>query len=189
MKKLLLHICCGPCAIYPFQTLTKEGFSTEGYFYNPNIQPLGEYLKRKQAVESLEKIFNIKIYFADYEQDSYLSRTQKAINKDSRCRSCFRLRLEKTHQFAEDNHFDFFTTTLLVSPYQDQQLIKEVADQIACDSKAQFLFYDFRPGFRQGHAKAKELNLYTQKYCGCLSSLLERSQEKRKGRADKVVKC
>ena len=179
MKSVLLHICCGPCAIYPFETLRELGFSVECFFYNPNIQPEEEYLRRKKAVEDFYSLFGIKTYFGDYNQEAYLSYRGNVLDKDYRCKSCFRFRLKKTHQFALDKGFDFFTTTLLVSPYQNQQSIKEAGFELSLDSTTQFLFYDFRDGYRYGHAKAKELNFYHQKYCGCLLSLEERNQEKR----------
>ena len=179
MKSLLLHICCAPCAIYPLDTLTKAGFKVEGFFYNPNIQPVSEYLKRKKSVKDFESRFGIKLHFGDYQEQIYLDRTQSAKDKDSRCRDCFSLRLEETYQHALNNKFDFFTTTLLVSPYQDQRKIKEIGDKISSGSDAQFLFCDFRPGFREGHNKARELNFYCQKYCGCLSSLKEKNEAKK----------
>lgn len=184
MKKVLLHICCGPCAIYPFENLTQSGFSVEGLFYNPNIQPDPEYSKRKEAVEKFSVEFGVKVHFGGYEESVYLDRTRAVKDKASRCRECFKLRLERTFQFALDNKFDFFTTTLLVSPYQDQAEIKSLGENMSLGSPTQFLFYDFRPGFRQGHTKAKELDLYCQKYCGCLKSLEEREMHK-KARMDK----
>lgn len=169
-----MHICCAPCAIYPYDNLTKAGFSVEGFFYNPNIQPQEEYSKRKKAAENLEKIFNIKLYYGDYEENRYLDRIKLSPDKPLRCKNCFRLRLEETHKFAKDKGFKFFTTTLLVSPYQDQDLIKEIGEDVSKKSDTKFLFSDFRSGFRDAHNKAKELNFYCQKYCGCLSSLKER---------------
>ncbi|MFH1621603.1 MAG: epoxyqueuosine reductase QueH [Candidatus Omnitrophota bacterium] len=178
MKRLLLHICCGPCAIYPFSDLVKAGFEVEGFFYNPNIQPDSEHLKREKATKDFEKIFNAKVHFSSYQKREYLDCIRETKDKTSRCRSCFKLRLKATHQFALENKFDFFTTTLLVSPYQDQKVIEQIGDNVSKGSKTQFLFRDFRPGFRQAHVKAKELNLYCQKYCGCLSSLEERNRLK-----------
>lgn len=182
---MLLHICCGPCSIYPFEALAKEGFGVEGLFYNPNIQPEEEYLKRKEAVKSFEKIFNIKIHFGNYQQKDYFDNIKCPQDKNSRCRSCFKLRLKETHRFAQDNHFDYFTSTLLVSPYQDQKVINDIGKEISLNSSVQFLFYDFRPGFRQAHNKARELNLYCQKYCGCLFSLQEREQGKQRKNSQK----
>ncbi len=185
MKSLLLHICCAPCAIYPFKNLTKTGYRVEGFFYNPNIQPKAEYLKRKEAAGDLEKSFGIKIHYADYQSSRYTDYIKSTPDRPLRCKNCFRLRLEEAHRFARENGFDFFTTTLLVSPYQDQDLIKEIGEDISKESDVKFLFSDFRPGFRQAHNKAKELNLYCQKYCGCLYSLKEREDEKKAGK----VRC
>lgn len=178
MKSLLLHICCAPCAIHPFESLTKAGFSVEGFFYNPNIQPISEYLKRKKSVEDLGNIFNIKLHYGEYEEGRYCDYIKSTQDKPLRCKNCFKLRLDQTHRFARENKFDFFTTTLLVSPYQDQDLIKGIGDEISRESTAKFLFSDFRPGFRQAHNKAKGLNFYCQNYCGCLHSLKERQEEK-----------
>ncbi|MDD5355671.1 MAG: epoxyqueuosine reductase QueH [Candidatus Omnitrophica bacterium] len=179
MKSLLLHICCAPCAIYPFENLTKAGFKVEGFFYNPNIQPVSEYLKRKKSAEDLENILNIKVHYGEYEEARYADCIKSTQDKPLRCRNCFKLRLEQTRRFAAENKFDLFTTTLLVSPYQDQGMIKEIGDDISKESAAQFFFSDFRPGFRQVHNKAKELNFYCQNYCGCLFSLEEREKEKK----------
>ncbi len=178
-----MHICCGPCAIYPFDNLIKEGFDIEGFFYNPNIQPKAEYDKRKEATENFGKIFKAKLHFGDYQEEAYSSCTSLEKDKNARCRSCFKLRLQETHRFALNNKFDFFTTTLLVSPYQDQQSIKELGETMAGNSMTKFLFCDFRPGFKEAHMKAKELNLYCQKYCGCLKSIEERNNSK------KIQKC
>ena len=187
MKKVLLHICCGPCTIFPLEVLTKDGYISEGLFYNPNIQPLAEYLKRKEVISDLENKFNLKVHIGDYEEELYLESIKGAADKYSRCKSCFRLRLKKTQEFAQKNGFDYFTTTLLVSPYQDQQSIKEIGQDLSKDSKAKFLFYDFRSGFRSAHQKARELNFYTQKYCGCLASLEERNQQIQKKKNKNVV--
>jgi predicted adenine nucleotide alpha hydrolase (AANH) superfamily ATPase len=185
MKSLLLHICCAPCAIYPYENLTNAGFKVEGFFYNPNIQPETEYLKRKKATQDLERFFNIKVHYADYDEKCYLDYIKHSPDRPLRCKNCFRLRLEQAHKFAQENKFDFFTTTLLVSPYQDQNLIKELGEDISKDSGTKFLFSDFRQGFRQAHNKARELNLYCQNYCGCLSSLKEKEEEKKQ----RKIKC
>jgi len=183
MKSLLLHICCAPCAIYPFEDLAKAGFKVEGFFYNPNIQPVSEYLKRKKSAEVLENVLNIRIHYGEYEENAYTESIKLTPDKPERCRNCFKLRLEQTRRFAAENKFDLFTTTLLVSPYQDQEMIKEIGDDLSKDSPAKFLFSDFRPGFRQAHNKVRELNLYCQKYCGCLFSLEERQKEKESKKA------
>jgi predicted adenine nucleotide alpha hydrolase (AANH) superfamily ATPase len=184
MKRVLLHICCGPCAIYPFEDLAKAGFQVEGFFYNPNIQPQSEYSKRKEAVGEFKDKFAAVVHFGEYQEHAYLDSVNSAKDKKARCEACFNLRLEGAHKFAQDNKFDFFTTTLLVSPYQDQQVIKNIGEKISQGSNIKFLFRDFRPGFKQAHTKARELNMYCQKYCGCLASLEERLRDK-KSKSDK----
>ena len=178
MKKVLLHICCGPCAIYPWQILQQEGFHVEGLFYNPNIQPYTEYQNRRSALEQLQRNFKLNIHYGVYQEREYARKTNPVRdNTDKRCRACFHIRLDKTCSIASNKEFDFFTTTLLVSPYQQQQAIQEVGTQISQNTRAKFLFHDFRTGFKEAQAKAKELNLYRQKYCGCLLSLQERNNK------------
>lgn len=190
MKKVLLHICCGPCVIFPLEVLNANGFLVEGFFYNPNIQPADEYRKRKDVMRAAQDIFGITVHMGDYEEAFYRDAVKGAHDAYARCSGCFDLRLTKTFQYAEANDFDYFTTTLLVSPYQDQQLINAIGVRIAKDSSVQFLFDDFRPGFRKAHTRARELGLYSQKYCGCLASLEERKQEKAQKRKKSVnVTC
>ena len=178
MKKVLLHICCGPCAIYPWRVLEKQNFLVEGLFYNPNIEPYSEYNNRKSALDKLQRNLNLTLHYGDYEEDLYHKATKDIrSNKSERCRSCFRLRLEKTCDFASDKGFDYFTTTLLVSPYQDQEAIRDIGNRVCENKKSKFWFYDFREGFRQTQEKAKELNMYRQRYCGCLYSLEERNNQ------------
>jgi len=175
VKKILLHICCGPCAIYPLKVLKQQGFQVEGFFYNPNIQPYDEYNNRLSALLELQKMFNLIIHYGEYEQKLYEEKVKDVLDKkNQRCYRCFQLRLDKSCSFAIQNGFDYFTTTLLVSPYQEQQSIKEIGEGLCRSQKVKFFFYDFREGFRQAQKEAKELGLYRQKYCGCFYSLKER---------------
>lgn len=189
MKKVLLHICCGPCAIFPLEYLAQQGFLVEGFFYNPNIQPLEEYKKRKDVMQAVEDILDVTVHTEGYEEALYRDTIKDAPDKHSRCRACFRLRLTKAHQYARAYGFDYFTSTLLVSPYQDQHLLRSIGDEVTKGSKVRFLFYDFRPGFRKAHARARELQFYSQKYCGCLASKEERSQEKAHRKKDPNAEC
>jgi hypothetical protein len=172
--KLLLHICCGPCLIYPLKSLKAKGFEVEGFFYNPNIHGMGEYKYRKKAVVEISQIKNIKINYADYDLENFFRAVVGNEGKDKRCPICWRMRLEKAAQFAKENNFEYFTTTLLVSPYQDIELIKSIGEDVAKNHKIKFLYEDFRPGFITAHEEAKELNLYCQRYCGCVYSERER---------------
>lgn len=177
MKKVLLHICCGPCAIFPLELLRRDGFYVEGFFYNPNVQPLEEYEKRKEVMRMVRDVLRIDVHIGEYEQALYQEGTKEASDKNARCGACFQLRLSKAFQFATRNSFDYFTTSLLGSPYQDQGLIRQAGKTFSRDAATQFLFYDFRHGFRQAHAKARELDFYLQSYCGCLASKEERKRE------------
>lgn len=172
--KLLLHICCGPCLIYPLQNLKEKGFEVEGFFYNPNIHGISEYKYRKNAASDAGRLKNVKINFSDYDMENYFRAVVGNEGKDKRCPICWRMRLEKTAKFAKENNFEYFTTTLLVSPYQDIELIKTIAEDIAKNIGVKFFYEDFRPGFRTAHEEAKEMNLYCQRYCGCVYSERER---------------
>ena len=166
--KLLLHICCGPCSIYPISVLEKEKINFEGFFYNPNIHPIEEFNKRKENVEkvSTQKQFKVH-YFDDFEEDIWLAFKG---TEAQRCEMCYVKRLEKAAIFASENGLDAFTTSLLVSPYQKHELIKELGISLGKKYGLDFFYRDFRLGFRQGQQQAKEMELYRQKFCGCVIS-------------------
>lgn len=176
--KVLLHICCAPCLIYPLEILQKEGFSVSGFFYNPNIHPFSEYKTRRDSLYPYAEKINLEVICPEYDVNEYFRKIAHNESAPGRCKICFRLRLEKTAQFARDNKFNSFTTTLLVSPYQDQELLKTIGEKLSQDLGIDFFYRDFRPGNRPAHAKAKAAGLYCQKYCGCLYSEIERSRTK-----------
>lgn len=166
--KLLLHMCCAPCSVYPAGVLQEENIELGGLFYNPNIQPIEEFLRRKENVEIFSRVKGIPVeYFDDFMQDTWEG--FKGTN-DERCNMCYNIRLDKTAYMAKLGGFDAFTTTLLVSPYQKHDLIKELGEKYARKYGVEFYYRDFRPGFRQGQQGAKEMGLYRQKYCGCIIS-------------------
>lgn len=173
--KLLLHMCCAPCTIYPASVLKEEGIEFEGLFYNPNIHPYEEFIKRKENVEMLGKINGMTINYTDnFDQGRWESFKG---NKEERCFMCYSARLEKAAQFASQKGFQAFTTTLLVSPYQKHDIIRETGEKFAQKYGVEFYYQDFRPGFRKGQQLAKEMGLYRQKYCGCIISLRERQDK------------
>ncbi|MCM8784108.1 MAG: epoxyqueuosine reductase QueH [Candidatus Omnitrophica bacterium] len=174
MEKVLLHICCGPCSIYPFSKLKEEGYQTTGFFYNPNIYPEEEFIKRREALYELSKRENFKIVYLEYLPEDFFTRVDPGIYP--RCSKCWELRLTKTAAYARDNDFGSFSTTLLVSPFQDQSKIKILGEEIADKYKVKFLYYDFREGFHEAQNKAKEIGLYRQNYCGCIYSKIEREE-------------
>ena len=166
--KLLLHMCCGPCSVYPISVIKEEKIDVEGYFYNPNIHPIEEFEKRMKNVQIFSDKEKVKVYYnSEYLQEVWESYT----DKEKRCNMCYRLRLENVAKFAKENNFTAFSTTLLVSPYQKHDFIKSLGDELANKYGIDFFYRDFRIGFREGQRKAKEMGLYRQKYCGCIKSL------------------
>ncbi|KPJ50773.1 MAG: hypothetical protein AMJ41_00860 [candidate division Zixibacteria bacterium DG_27] len=177
--KILLHICCAPCAIYPFRKLTSDGYQVAGFWYNPNVHPYTEYLNRLNSVKLLEQLYGWEIeYLDEYDLEKFLKAVSDNPEVGIRCRQCYRMRLEKTAEFTKSSGIDLFTTTLSVSPYQDHKLIKEQGERAAQKFGVRFLYEDFTPGYREAHQEAKEKGLHMQKYCGCIYSERERYDKK-----------
>lgn len=174
--KLLLHVCCAPCLIYPLQQLRNKGFQVSGLFYNPNIYPLSEYNNRRQALISFTVLSDIEIIYPEYTIFEFMQAVQGREVKPQRCSACWSLRLKNTARLAKDRGFDAFSTTLLVSPYQDQALLKEIGADISKSEGIYFYEEDFRPGFRSAHNQARVKGIYCQKYCGCAYSEVEAKQ-------------
>lgn len=177
MRRLLLHICCGPCSLYPINELLKESLGeVSGFFYNPNIHPYSEYFRRRQALKEAFNKDSFRIFFSDYDMKEFFKAIVDDYSKPGRCQSCWTLRLRRTASFAKENGFDAFTTTLLISPYQDHDLLKDIGKKIEGELGLKFYYRDFRQGFRESQNAAKERQLYRQKYCGCVFSELERDK-------------
>ncbi len=164
--KLLMHICCAPCSTYPFNFLKEQSFNVTGFFYNPNIHPKDEYQRRLKTVKEYADTVNLKVDYID----NYMEKDWLNYKGSNRCEMCYSIRLEKTASYAKEYGFDTFTTSLLVSPYQNHDLIKELGEKYAHKYGIRFYYHDFRPFFRQGQAIAREMNLYRQRYCGCIIS-------------------
>ena len=177
--KILLHICCAPCAIHPFRELIKSGENeVTGFFYNPNIHPASEEEKRRQALTDYAKKENFEVIFGKYDVREFFKRIGAEQEAPSRCKICWRMRIEKAAEIAKTERFDAFTTTLLVSPYQDRESITEIGAECGRSFGVQFLAADFRDGFRSAQEKAREHGIYRQKYCGCVFSEKERENKK-----------
>jgi hypothetical protein len=169
--KLLLHTCCAPCLIYPLESLRKQKIEVTGFYYNPNIHPVAEYKNRRRAVVDFTSKAKVEIIYPEYIPSEFLSAVQQKEDKSQRCSVCWSLRLRKTAQFAKINGFYSFSTTLLVSPFQDQELLKKIGNEITEQEGIYFYYEDFRAGFRKAHQDARTLGLYCQKYCGCIYSM------------------
>ena len=171
--KLLLHTCCAPCSVYCIDTLKKDNIDITSYWYNPNIHPYIEYKERLNTLKNYTKSIDIPLIIDDY----YGLRQfcKNVVDKlDNRCGYCYYSRLEKTAIYAREHGFDAFSTTLLISPYQNHELLKKTGEIIEKKYNIKFLYEDFRPGFKKGYEKARRLGLYIQKYCGCIFSEEER---------------
>ena len=174
----LLHICCAPCSVMCIETLRNEGVETSGLWYNPNIHPFTEYKARKNTLIEYSKKISLPLdVIDDYGLREFIDLIYPDF--DNRCRKCYEIRLDKTAQLAKEKGFDSFTSTLFVSPYQDHEMMKEVANEASEKHKVKFLYRDFRPYFREGQAKAREMEFYMQKYCGCVFSEEDRYRKRK----------
>lgn len=186
---VLLHTCCAPCSIYPIDELKKEGHRCAGYFYNPNIHPYSEYLKRKDEVDRYSKDRGVNVIAGGYDIEKFFQCIVHNEAPKNRCPVCWRMRLEATAKFAKENGFEAFTTTLLGSPYQDHGIIKEIGEDVALKAGLKFHYEDFRVGFKEAHEEAKSKGIYCQNYCGCIFSEKERLDKKdrvTKGKGKKI---
>lgn len=168
--KLLMHTCCAPCSVYCIDSLRSEGIEPTVYWYNPNIHPYMEYKARRDCLKEYTQSIGVQAIF---EEEYGLDKFCKNVigNLKTRCTDyCYRVRLEQTAKYAKEHGFDTITTTLFVSPYQKHEELRQIAEEIAKKYELNFLYRDFRVGFREGQAKARELGLYMQKYCGCVFS-------------------
>ena len=172
--KLLMHTCCAPCSVYCIDSLREEGIEPTIYWYNPNIHPYMEYKQRRDTLKEYTKNININAIFEEeYGLDEFCKNVIN--NLQTRCQDyCYKIRLEQTAKYAKENGYDAISTTLLISPYQKHEELKELGQQIAQKYGLQFLYRDFRIGFREGQEKARKLGMYMQKYCGCIFSEEER---------------
>jgi len=176
---ILLHCCCGPCTVYVVKRLREHDYEVTAFWHNPNIHPFTEHQKRLESMQALAREISLPLIVTDgYEMADYFR--DIVGHEENRCPKCYRLRLERTARVAGENGFHSFTTTLLISPYQDQVMIIEMGRQAGTGNEVEFYHKDFRDGFRQGQQSSRELGLYQQKYCGCLYSEWERYSKTRR---------
>ena len=168
--KLLMHTCCAPCSVYCIESLKNEGIIPTLYWYNPNIHPYQEYKARRDCLKQYAEDIGIHAIFQEeYGLDEFCKNVIN--NLQNRCVNyCYKVRLEQTAKYAKENEYDAITTTLFVSPYQNHEALKKVCEEVCKKYELEFVYRDFRVGFREGQAKAREYGLYMQKYCGCIFS-------------------
>lgn len=178
---LLLHSCCAPCSSYVLEYLS-QFFNITVLYYNPNISPKYEYLYRLQEEKRLisEMKFKnpVKILDCDYIADEFFT-VAKGLEKEpeggKRCEKCFDLRLDFTAKTAKENNFDYFATTLTISPLKNANLINQIGESLAEKYNVKYLSSDFKKkeGYKRSITLSKEYNLYRQNYCGCIYSKVE----------------
>ena len=173
--KLLLHSCCAPCSSYVI-TYLYDYFDITILYYNPNIYPYEEYKKRKdEQIRLISNFKGVKIIDCDYDNDIYneiIKGLENEPERGSRCTKCFYLRLDKTGEIAKKNNFEYFGTTLTVSPYKNAKLLNEIGEDISKKYDIKWLYSDFKKndGYKKSIELSKKYDLYRQDYCGCIYS-------------------
>ncbi len=182
IPKLLLHSCCAPCSSHVISYLTNY-FDITIYYYNPNIEPLEEYNKRKKEqikfIKNFKSINKLSFEDADYENELYKDKIKGYENYPEgsiRCTNCFELRLDKTAKHAKDNKFDYFGTTLTVSPHKNSEIINSLSEKIAKKYNIAYIYGNFKKenGYKKSIELSKKYELYRQDYCGCIYSKKEK---------------
>ena len=177
--KLLLHVCCAPCSSYVLEYLN-EYFDITVFYYNPNISSYEEYDKRLKEEQRFVKEYpfkeNIKVINGDYDNDRFeelIKGLEEVKEGGARCFKCYRLRLEESAKYAKDHGFDYFTTTLTISPYKNSQVLNEIGRELSSKYDIKYLYSDFKKknGYKRSIELSHEYNLYRQDYCGCKYSL------------------
>ena len=178
----LLHICCAPCANQCIEVLRADGVEVSGFWYNPNIHPFTEYRSRRNCLRDYAAAIELPLIERnDYGLRPFVREVAEDI--DHRCVKCYEMRLQETARQAAEGGFDSFTSSLFISPYQNHELMRQVAEEAAAQYGVTFAYRDFRPYFKAGQDKARELGFYMQKYCGCVFS-----EEERYLKANKIIR-
>ena len=172
--KVFMHTCCAPCSVSCIEILRENNLEPVLYWYNPNIHPYTEYKNRLDSLWEYSMDQGVELIIKDdYGLKEFVEKTIDQLEK--RCVNvCYRMRLSETARAAKELGYSKFTTTLLVSPYQDTEKLIEIGEEIAGEYGLEFIVFDFKSRFREGQEKARNLGLYMQKYCGCIFSEAER---------------
>jgi predicted adenine nucleotide alpha hydrolase (AANH) superfamily ATPase len=171
-KSILLHVCCVHCAAYTIEYWQERGYGVTAYWFNPNIHPHDEHQQRMEAMIEYASSKNIPLIFGGYDPMVYFLSVVK--NQNTRCRSCFDIRLSSTASIAREGGYTGFSSTLLISPHQEHELIKETGTRVAAQTGVEFFYSDLRKRYSDSRHITKPLELYRQRYCGCIYSRLER---------------
>lgn len=172
--KLLLHSCCAPCSSFCIEKL-KDNFDITVYYYNPNMDSLDEFNLRAEEQIKFCKISGVKCIVENFDSSEFYSKIkglEDEPERGKRCFVCYELRLNKTAEFAKINGFEYFTTTLTLSPLKNAEKLNEIGEKVASKVGVKFLNSDFKKngGYLRSIELSKEYNLYRQNYCGCIYS-------------------
>ena len=189
MPRILLHACCGPCALMPLSVLKDEGWEVTLFWFNPNIHPAAEWLKRRDALREVATKFDVPLVEegAPVDPMEWVLALKGSTAFGTRCPLCYRPRMARTAELAAEQGFDAFTSTLLYSKYQNHESIIAEAEQNAARFGASFLYRDFRPLWWDGIALSKELGIYRQKWCGCILSMKEAELQQKEAMERKMA--
>ncbi len=177
-KKLLLQVCCAPCSSYCIEYLSRY-FDITLLYYNPNISPLEEYEKRlsevKRFIEEFDPACHVTMLSCNYDGEKYEKMVvglEDEPEGGSRCYKCYKLRLEETARLAKENQFDYFGTTLSISPYKNADWLNEIGEELGHKYNINYLYADFKKknGYKRSIELSREYHLYRQDYCGCVFS-------------------
>ena len=177
-KKILLHSCCAPCSSHVITYLSKY-FDITILYYNPNIFPYEEYIKRKneqiKLINEIKKESLVNIIDCDYDNEIYnkmIKGLEDEPERGNRCTVCYKMRIEKTAELAKNNNYDYFCTTLSVSPYKNATLINKLGEEMEEKYHIKWLYSDFKKkdGYKKSIELSKQYKLYRQDYCGCIYS-------------------
>ena len=185
--RLLMHICCSNCAVLPLSSMLDKGHGITGLWFNPNIHPEDEYDRRMNAVREMASVLAIDMeYRGGYGLEEFMRQLEESgAGRPGRCRVCYAMRMRETARECASGGYDAFTTSLLISPFQDHDLLVGEAESAARLYGARFHYEDFRPVWKDGQAIARGMGFYRQYYCGCVYSKAERDAD-RAARAGKV---
>ncbi len=182
--RVLLHVCCGPCSIMPVRELLRAGHDVVCWFYNPNIQPLAEYLRRRAGAVQAAAAHGVSLLFpeklresadlpaAEYDVTAWCEQALRHAN--GRCAYCRESRFHAAAATARALGFDAFTSSLLYSRHQNHEGMRDAGEKAAARHAVPFFYQDFRPFWQEGIAASKTLGIYRQQYCGCVFSEEER---------------
>jgi predicted adenine nucleotide alpha hydrolase (AANH) superfamily ATPase len=173
--RILLHACCAPCLVYPLDDLRSEGHEVTAVFFNPNIHPYTEYLRRLDAFTVYTRDNNVRTLDGDFRvgMDEWFQ--DVVFREAQRCRICFNFRMNRTARLAQTKGYDAFSTTLFYSRFQKHELLKTVGEAAAEKYGIPLIYKDWRTGWNEGVKRYRKLGMYRQKYCGCVYSEKERA--------------